>query len=119
MARRVDKLSLEQIIAGEGTIDRPFTSRSSKRIAERICCKDGTTLSVQVSYAHYCSPRENYGPYTHVEVGFPTACPPESWREYCEEGGESFARCPCNAVYAYVPVELVREFVESHGGEVK
>lgn len=38
--------------------------------APRVECKDGTTLSVQASESHYCSPRENNpGFYRKVEFG--------------------------------------------------
>ena len=38
---------------------------------DRLRLADGTSLSVQVSETHYCSPRNNWGPYYEVEVGFP------------------------------------------------
>ena len=38
----------------------------------RIFCNDGFSLSVQASRDHYSIPRNNEGPYTHVEVGFPS-----------------------------------------------
>ena len=53
------------------------------------------------------------GPYTHVEVGFPSA-KPEPWTDWetYSDGGE-----PTETVYGYVPVEMVTALVESHGGE--
>ena len=54
------------------------------------------------------------GPYTHVEVGFPSQRP-EPWREweaYAEEPDE-----PMNTVYPFVPIELVQGLVNTHGGE--
>lgn len=100
---------LEDIISG-----KPTTCGSDryelKHLARTTVCRDGTTLSVQASHYHYCAPRDNYGPYTAVEVGYPTATPPESWAKYAD--GEYPA-----SVYGYVPVELVREFVAAHNGE--
>lgn len=84
-------------------------------IRERIKCKDGISLSVQASRYHYCTPRDNTGPYTHVEVGFildeneNQVIPPESWRNYSD--GEF-----PNSVYGYVPLTLVVEFIIDHGG---
>jgi hypothetical protein len=72
-----------------------------------LTCQDGTTLSVQASYAHYCLPRGDEAPYDAVEVGYPSVTPGPEWAPY-QDG----------SVYAYVPVELVREFIEQHGGEV-
>lgn len=37
-----------------------------------IECADGFTMSVQASRSHYCTPRNDVGPYTAVEVGFPS-----------------------------------------------
>ena len=62
---------------------------------------------------HYSTPRSNYGPYRQVEVGFPSPAPPESWREYCD--GE-FDDSPSDTVYGYIPIELVVEFINEHGG---
>ena len=82
---------------------------AEKQVADRITCKDGIVLSVQASRTHYCTPRTNHGPYSHVEVGYPTTIPPESWRQYADGDYP-------NNIYAYVPVELVTAFTDSHGG---
>jgi len=81
-----------------------------KAIADPIRCADGTTISVQGSSMHYCTPRRDHGPYTHVEIGYPDVDPPPAWAAYAD--GEY----PSD-VYGYVPVELVREYIEAHGGE--
>jgi len=78
-----------------------------------VYCTDGTSLSIQASRNHYCFPRNNEGPYTQVEVGFPSVKPPESWREYCDG---NFDLKPCDTVYCYVPLKVVSEFIEQHGG---
>ena len=54
-------------------------------IRPRIVCADGFSLSVQASNGHYCTPRSNYGPYSRVEVGYPSSRPPEAWRNYSEK----------------------------------
>lgn len=70
-----------------------------------VVCVDGFTISVQASRNHYCEPRENDGPWTHVECGFPSEAVPtiEDYKD-----GES--------VFAGVPIELVEELIASHGG---
>lgn len=89
-----------------------------KSIAKSKVCADGTTLSVQASRFHYSTPRQDEGPYTRVEVGYiedkngERITPPESWREYAD--GDEFP----NAVYGYVPIELVEALIAEHGGEV-
>jgi len=40
--------------------------------APRVVCKNGFSLSVQASQYRYCSPRSDTGPYTHVEIGYPS-----------------------------------------------
>ena len=91
--------------------------RTIKRIARKVTCKDGLQLSVQGSSFHYCSPRDDEGPYTRVEVGFiemngEQFAPPEQWREYAD--GDEFP----TSVYGYVPVDLVHALIAEHGGMV-
>jgi|SRR5690606_10193456 len=76
-----------------------------------IICVDGTRLSVQAGRHLCCTPRADRGPYTHVEVGFPSKRPPSHWKEYCEDWEH-----PTETVYAYVPIEDVLFFIGSCGG---
>lgn len=76
-----------------------------------IICADGTALSVQASIHHYCTPKDNGKYYSEVEVGFPTAKPPDSWRWYSEDWNS-----PTKTIYPYIPVELVQEYIDLHGG---
>lgn len=79
-----------------------------------IKCADGTTLSVQASAMHYCTPRlTNCRHYTEVEVGFPSSKPPESWRRFCEADFDTRWQ---DTVYCYVPVQLVWDYIQEHGG---
>ncbi len=80
-----------------------------------IVCEDGTTLSVQASQFHCCIPKEDARPtisYSHVEVGYPSSTPPDSWAEHIQNETES------PDIYAYMPVQMVRDYVKEHGGEV-
>ncbi len=86
----------------------------TKPRATRITCKDGESLSVQASEYHYCKPRENRGPYFCVEVGFPSVEPPEKWKEYFDGDWDSQGRTA--GVYGYVPIDLVVDFINAHGG---
>lgn len=94
-----------------------------------IECANGLRISVVAGPGTYCSPRPQLapgmdligeapahyrGPYTHVEVGFPSVRP-QPWEllePYCEDPAE-----PTNTVYSYVPVEVVRELIDANGGE--
>lgn len=79
----------------------------------RLVCTDGVSLSVQASAMHYCAPRNNDGPHTHVEVGFLLDADnqpfpaPVTWARY-DDGTSD--------VFGYVPVELVESFIADHGG---
>ena len=97
-----------------------------------ITCVDGFKLSVIAGPGAYSTPKPELipsipayvydgtvdptydGPYTHVEVGFPSQRPEpwSEWSQYAEEPGE-----PTLTVYPYVPIELVRALVNTHGGE--
>lgn len=89
--------------------------KALKDIDPAVRCKDGTSLSVQGSHMHYCTPRDDDGPYTEMEVGFITSpngqrlAPPDTWREYADGDFPS-------TVYGYVPVELIEAFIADHGG---
>ena len=69
-----------------------------------IKCADGSTMSVQASEMHYCTPRDNQGPWTHVEVWYCGS--PERFAKY-GDGSEP---------YGYLPIELVVEEIDSRGG---
>lgn len=62
--------------------------------ARLIVCRDGFSLSVQASHTHYCSPKNDTGPWTTVEVGYPSA-PPELIQEFAEDG-----KRPTKTVYS-------------------
>lgn len=73
-----------------------------------VICNDGFHLSIQASKYHYCSPRNQAGPYETVELGCATL--PETFNEYAEEPGAT------DTVYGNVPIFKVLTLVGSHGG---
>ena len=82
-------------------------------LVKRIMCNDGFNFSAQASKFAYCSPRMNHEEgivYNSVEVGFPSE-KPDLIMEYCETPSE-----PTETVYGYVPVKIVEQLVELHGG---
>ena len=90
--------------------DRKVLDNMSFPMSPRITCQDGFSLSVQATHGAYCSPRNNTGPWSAVEVGFPSA-EPELIMSYCGD-----PKKPTETVYGYVPIELVEELIEKHGG---
>ena len=81
-----------------------------RKPCSKIVCYDGFEVSVQASSVHYSTPRDNEGPYTHVELGYPLE-PVEAWVEYAEDPDDL-----TKTVYPYVPIELVEAVLEAHGG---
>lgn len=81
-------------------------------IRTRIQCNDGFSISIQASTGHYCKPRRTFeGPYTEVELGYPS-CSEESILPYKEEDWCE----PQDTIYPYVPVEVVDKMIQKHGG---
>lgn len=79
-------------------------------VLPKIECADGFKMSVQASRTHYCTPRTDTGPWSHVEVGFPTERE-ELLMEYVEDADR-----PTSTVYGYVPVEVIVAVIDKHGG---
>lgn len=74
----------------------------------KLYLKDGVSVSVQASTLHYCSPKNNTGPYTHVELGYIEGCEiPAAFMEYGE---------PDSSIFAFVPMYLIEFFIAAHGG---
>jgi len=81
-----------------------------RRPCKKIVCRDGFEVSVQASSTHYCTPRDDDGPYIEIELGYPSE-PVEAWMEYAENPDR-----PTDTVYGYIPIELVVRVFDSHGG---
>jgi len=81
-------------------------------INARVICADGFSMSVQASNGHYCSPRDNTGPWQMVEVGYPSERV-ESFMPYVDGNPEG---AEWETVYGYVPVEIVVDAIVQHGG---
>lgn len=117
---------------GNRNYDDNFRFQNPK-LGNRIRCRDGFSLSVIAGAGTYSRPRpalldlgdtpnfmydvdaDYRGPYTAVEVGFPSERPEPwagCWETHCEDPNS-----PTDTVYGYVPVEMVRALIEAHGGE--
>lgn len=79
-----------------------------------VKCKDGFSISIQASQYHYCSPRVDGDViYDEVELGFPSA-EDELIAEFAEDPDDL-----TKTVYGGVPVEIVNQLIEKHGGIVE
>ena len=80
----------------------------------RFVCKDGFSISVQGNGYAYCTPRLDDATYTHVECGFPSSTPiTKELIDYAENPD-----LLCETVYGYVPVYVVINELNAHGGLV-
>ena len=80
---------------------------------KRVVCADGFTMSVQADENTYCAPRQDEGPYTAVEVGFPS-----EYEELIIDWAEDDSS-PTETVYGYVPSHIVSLVLAKHGGMVE
>ena len=81
-----------------------------------IVCTDGFTMSVQVGYSLYSTPKKVAKRYSAVEIGYPSEHEPliEEYAECYtfEELDIDFT----DTVYGYVPVKIVDKVLKKHGG---
>ena len=76
-----------------------------------VVCKDGYRVSIQASRYHYSIPqRDGASLYSAVELGYPSVAD-SLIAEYAEEPDNL-----TGTVYGCVPVELVEQLLEKHGG---
>ncbi len=81
----------------------------------RVYFNNGGSISIQASVYHYSTPRNDEGPYTRVELGFPTEGTklPKSLLRHMEQGGNDN---PYETVYPYTPVGEVNKLIKMNGG---
>lgn len=106
-------MNLHDLLATEvKEIEYSVRSITIKESTPLIYCMDGFTMSVQTGETLYCEPRDNYGPWTRVEIGFPS----ERVEEFMPfiDGDETTD--PTETVYGYVPIDIVEKVIEQHGG---
>lgn len=102
------------------SVIREFLKRTTKmdcgimqKVRPRIVCKDGFSMSVQAGRGLYCTPRTNLpdGKYQTCEIGYPSDKEPLIL-EYSEINDYT------NTVYGYVPIDVIDQVIEKHGGIV-
>lgn len=81
---------------------------------DKILCRDGFTVSVQAGDYIYCTPRDESGTWTAVEIGFPSERLPDCFEQYADDPNPS----NLSSVWGYVPIEMVVRLINDHGGEV-
>ena len=95
-------------------------------VRPRVTCRDGLNISIQAGRGYSCLPEDDYGPYTHVELGYPVY-PDRLMLKLMKKVGIPvrepliFAyavdkHCLERTIYKRVPVEVVDKLLETHGG---
>lgn len=79
-------------------------------VRPKVQCVDGFAMSIQASRNHYCTPRDDSGSYSEIEIGFPSSAD-DSLTDYAEDADN-----PTGTVYAYVPVDVAQQVIDKHGG---
>ena len=81
-----------------------------------IICADGFSMSVQVGYSLYSTPKKIAKRYSAVEIGYPSE-PEELIKEYAEFAPfDGDTTDYTDTVYPYVPVKVVDKVLKKHGG---
>ena len=91
----------------------PRDAGPRKRISRPIRCHDGFVMSVQASRDHYCTPRDDVGPHSAVEVGWPNRLE-ERLLPYADKATTTADARP--TLYVNVPVRVIHEVVAEHAG---
>ena len=113
MTDRQDALGVIRNGRPDTEYDRYTGGQPFAKLLPRIVCADGFNVSVQVGKYLYSTPREDAGPWTHVEVGFPSERPEpwDEWSKYVDD-----AEIPTRTVYGYVPLAMIEALIALHGG---
>ena len=82
-----------------------------------IVCEDGFSMSVQVGYSLYSTPKKIAKRYSAVEIGYPSDHEPliEKWAEFAPFDEDEVPDYT-DTVYPYVPVKVVDKVLKKHGG---
>jgi hypothetical protein len=105
LTRRLDPLHRV-----DETVRRALGRIALLKQVPKVKCADGFMMSVQASEFHYCIPRDSQGPWSAVEVGFPSARE-ELLMPWVEDQSD-----PTETVYGFVPFETVVDVIAAHGG---
>ena len=87
---------------------------TSSRLPQ-IVCVDGFTMSVQVGFSLYSTPKNVAKRYSAVEIGFPSEHEPLI-EEFAETFHQEDVTDYTDIVYPYVPVKIVNKVLKKHGG---
>ena len=88
--------------------------RVHKKVQPRVVCNDGFSISIQASRDHFCTPRDDIGPYECVEAAYPS-----EWEDLLLPFTDSNTPVICGitpTMYVNVPASVIRAVINKHGG---
>lgn len=90
--------AIEEIVSAlQAHLSSATVVRGHRYPVSAVTCRDGATFSVQAGDYLYCTPRNNVGPWTHVEVmTISEDVTPRNWEQ---DAGDQLA--------GWVPIEAV------------
>jgi len=92
---------------------RTARQRTRKKTLPQVRCYDGFTMTVQASRDHHCEPKDDQGPYTHVEVRYPNRLE-ELLLPFCDKVSTVAGVRP--TLYVRVPSHIIDAVVSKHAG---
>lgn len=98
---------VDDVVGNWLTVTRGTGAYGLPRVRPMLQLTPKLSLSIQASAFHYCIPRDNIGPWTHVEVAV--------WGGMPEILKPFFEGIP-GGVCGYVPIERVNYLIHKHGG---
>ena len=104
------KTTLDQLSNHAGGTVMDVAGMQIRMSAPVIWLADDSKMSVQAGEYLYSKPSTDFAVFTHVEVGFPSFNPPETWMQYAEDQDD-----PQKTIYAYIPIGLVLDYINMIG----
>lgn len=91
----------------------PGSNYDIQSVRPWIMCADGFYVSIQAGSTTYSIPRANVEEFEAVELGYPSMAD-DLILPYAADFDS-----PTETVYGYVPIDIVEQLVEKHGGIVR
>ena len=118
MFTEITRQALHQKVQSSAPASEPIKlnnqQQKQKPLAKAVVCRDGFGMSVQASRTHYCTPRDDEGPYEGVEVAYPS-----EWEDllipYTDPGTPTICGM-APTMYVNVPKQTIDAIVHKHGG---
>ena len=85
-----------------------------KSLRGRVMCRDGFVMSVQASRTHTSVSCDDTGPYSAVEVGYPTEV--ESLLMTYQDAANIVDICEASPLYVCVSARVINEVIQTYGG---